>query len=314
MNSDSNFSSQLQRHEFEHLMRSVYHEEFQCRVLNAVRLIHSNAQSVVLKQGDGGKDIVVYDKGRIYACYAPARLPKDLNEAELIRKIDKDFKKALSAVAGGLVEWIFVHNHPANALSNKSSDHLLQLRQENQAVKLIDVWGIEQLWENLPSLHKDQSPGQRVVARAIEIAKSGEVVKALEWMDQALPEIRNAKDANDEARVLIRMSGFSTQHGGGDKARWLDEARKVMPNVTDPVVRIQFFQAEASLLRERRSYTEALERYDEALAVRIPLAGPQVERALSFKCWVRADIVHLLCATKQPERVSEHLNECESYA
>ena len=165
----------------------------------------------MLKQGDGGKDIVVYDKGLVYACHAPERLKKDWKESEVIKKMESDFNRARTTVSTGLKEWIFVHNHPASALSNKISERALQIRASNPTLRLLEVWGIEQLWENIPERFKGKSEGQIVIERSLEIAAKGDRVGALEILENALPMIRNMQDINSEVKVLVQMSYFSSK-------------------------------------------------------------------------------------------------------
>lgn len=133
---------------FYHSLQSVFHEQFQSRVVEYLKKLHSTAQEVVLKRGDGGKDIVVYDIGRVYACYAPARMA-DWAEEDVISKVDSDLKKASANLGDALKEWVFIHNHPQSALSNKISSHILALRNQNPNVKYFEVWGLEQLWQEL---------------------------------------------------------------------------------------------------------------------------------------------------------------------
>ncbi len=142
-------TSPLDRPIFEHSLRSVFHEAFQARALEYLKILHPTAQEVVLKQGDGGKDIVVYGIGRIYACYAPARIT-DWREADIIAKMTSDLGKASAALGSAFKEWVFLHNHPQNALTNRLSDHVLKLREQHPGLRL-DVWGIEQLWTQLNS-------------------------------------------------------------------------------------------------------------------------------------------------------------------
>lgn len=140
----------LSHSEFGDSLRSVFHERFQEQVLRHLLHLHPSAQEVVLKQGDGGKDIVVYDIGRVYACYAPARL-NDWEESDVIKKIRADLAKVKANLGDALKEWVFVHNHPQSALTNKLSDFVLQLRNDNPGIRYFDVWGMEQLWDQLTS-------------------------------------------------------------------------------------------------------------------------------------------------------------------
>ena len=131
-----------------HSLRSVFHEQFQSQVMQYLKELHPTAQEVVLKHGDGGKDIVVYDVGRVYACYAPARI-KDWNENDVIAKIRSDFQKAEMSLKSALKEWVLIHNHPQSALSNRISACVFELRDQNPGIRYLDVWGIEQLWNQL---------------------------------------------------------------------------------------------------------------------------------------------------------------------
>lgn len=140
----------LSHSEFGDSLRSVFHERFQEQVLRHLLHLHPSAQEVVLKQGDGGKDIVVYDIGRVYACYAPARL-NDWEESDVIKKIRADLAKVKANLGDALKEWVFVHNHPQSTLTNKLSDFVLQLRNDNLGIRYFDVWGMEQLWDQLTS-------------------------------------------------------------------------------------------------------------------------------------------------------------------
>lgn len=128
----------LTRPDFDLSLQRVYETAFQGQVLEHLRHLHPTAQESVLKHGDGGKDIVVYDIGRVYACYAPMRM-NDWKEADVIAKIRGDLAKVKANLGEALREWVFVHNHPASALTNKVADFVLKLRQENPGIRYFDV-------------------------------------------------------------------------------------------------------------------------------------------------------------------------------
>lgn len=144
----------------------------------------------MLKHGDGGKDIVVYDLGRVYACYAPIRM-NDWSEADVIAKIHGDLAKVKANLGDALREWVFVHNHPASALTNKVADFVLKLRQENPGIRYFDVWGIDQLWEQIanPQPEHRRAAYLRAVAAAFQSYQELALDLHYEGGDRAAPNI-----------------------------------------------------------------------------------------------------------------------------
>ena len=180
----------LSRPDFELSLRRVYEIAFQGQVLEHLRHLHPTAQEIVLKQGDGGKDIVVYDIGRVYACYAPMRM-NDWKEADVIAKIRGDLAKVKANLGEALREWVFVHNHPASALTNKVADFVLKLRQENQGIRYFDIWGIDQLWEQIvnPKPEHRRAAYLRAVAAAFQSYQELTLDLNYEGADRASPNI-----------------------------------------------------------------------------------------------------------------------------
>lgn len=180
----------LQRPEFDLSLRVVHENVFQRQVLEYLRHLHPTAQEVALKHGDGGKDIVVYDIGRVYACYAPIRM-NDWSEADVIAKIRGDLAKVKANLGDALREWVFVHNHPASALTNKVADFVLKLRQENPGIRYFDVWGFDQLWEQIanPKPEHRRAAYLRAIAAAFQSYQELALDLHYEGADRAAPNI-----------------------------------------------------------------------------------------------------------------------------
>jgi hypothetical protein len=180
----------LQRPDFDLSLRRVYENAFQQQVLEHLLHLHPTAQEVVLKQGDGGKDIVVYNIGRVYACYAPVRM-NDWNEADVIAKIRGDLEKVKANLGDALREWVFVHNHPASALTNRVADFVLTLRHENLGIRYFDVWGIDQLWDQIanPKPEHRRAAYLRAVAAAFRSYQELALDLNYDGADRASPNI-----------------------------------------------------------------------------------------------------------------------------
>lgn len=118
-------------------------------MLEYLAYLHPSAQSVEIVQGDGGLDIIVINKERVYACYAPDPHGSGWKEAKVIAKIKKDLGAAKNSLGANLKEWVFIHNHSSSALPNKVATFAMNLRSENQGIRYLDFWGIDQLWENI---------------------------------------------------------------------------------------------------------------------------------------------------------------------
>lgn len=178
------------RPDFDLSLRRVYETAFQGEVLKHLRHLHPTAQESVLKQGDGGKDIVVYDIGRVYACYAPMRM-NDWKEADVIAKIRGDLAKVKANLGDALREWVFVHNHPASALTNNVADFVLKLRQENPGIRYFDVWGIDQLWDQVanPKPEHRRATYLRAVAAAFQSYQELALDLNYEVAERASPNI-----------------------------------------------------------------------------------------------------------------------------
>lgn len=118
-------------------------------MLEYLAYLHPSAQSVEIVQGDGGLDIIVINKERVYACYAPDPHGSGWKEAKVIAKIKKDLGAAKKSLGANLKEWVFIHNHSSSALPNKVATFAMNLRAENRGLRYLDFWGIDQLWENI---------------------------------------------------------------------------------------------------------------------------------------------------------------------
>lgn len=139
----------ISRPDFDLSLRRAQQSVFQAKVLEYLAYLHPSAQSVEVVQGDGGLDIIVINKERVYACYAPDPHGSGWKEAKAIAKINKDLTSAKKSLGANLKEWVFIHNHSSSALPNKAATFAMNLRAENQSLRYMDFWGIDQLWENI---------------------------------------------------------------------------------------------------------------------------------------------------------------------
>lgn len=139
----------ISRPDFDLSLRRAQQSVFQAKVLEYLAYLHPSAQSVDVVQGDGGLDIIVINKERVYACYAPDPHGSGWKEAKVIAKIKADLAAAKKSLGANLKEWIFIHNHSSSALPNKVATFAMNLRAENQCLRYMDFWGIDQLWENI---------------------------------------------------------------------------------------------------------------------------------------------------------------------
>jgi hypothetical protein len=144
----------LQQIEFERQFRGHNRDDFQSWFAGVVKLLHpgGDLQRVRVTRGDGGLDCVSVNRGRVYQCYAPARID-EMRDAETAGKIRGDFAGALATVGEALNEWVFVHNHPESQLGHLSTAALMEIKAAHPSITLL-AWGRVEFWAELFRLPK----------------------------------------------------------------------------------------------------------------------------------------------------------------
>ena len=144
----------LQQIEFEHQFRGHTRDDFQSWFAGVVKLLHpgGDLQRVRVTRGDGGLDCVSINRGRVYQCYAPARID-EMRDAETAGKIRGDFAEAVATIGEALREWVFVHNHPESQLGHLSATALVEIKAAHPSITIL-VWGRMEFWAELSRLPK----------------------------------------------------------------------------------------------------------------------------------------------------------------
>lgn len=256
-------SSTMTWEQFEHSLRTVFREKFQDAVLDMIKQLDPGVQGVALTQGDGGMDLVSYDFGRVYACYAPPRLRDDWNEREVIRKLRTDFNKVKDKP--WLREWIFVHNHPEYALSQKLVNFVQGLRLEVPSLTRLEVWSIQHLWDQLNQANAlPLLPLKTFHRRGI-----GSFRRTLFDTSTVV-----ARDVFVEPRVQLRSSQFADQQFAYQGAfemmdQWVASEYEGNPSQRVPLVLLGPFGSGKSML-----FGAFFDRLEADTAAPIPVAVP----------------------------------------
>ncbi|MBF0174684.1 MAG: hypothetical protein HQL83_14780 [Magnetococcales bacterium] len=100
--------------------------------------------------------------GSIFQCYAP----ETMKEADLINKVDRDFKGACAHWAGKMQEWVFVHND-GRGLPPNAVQHMDALRKAHAPLRIV-TWSEPELFDLTMKL--DLSALQALFGYAASIA------------------------------------------------------------------------------------------------------------------------------------------------
>lgn len=218
------------RAEFRDSLRSVFETDFQTKVLEYLHYLYPSAQRVALKQGDGQMDIIQVNEGRVFACYAPIRYNDGWKEADVISKIKEDLEGVKKTLPTALKEWVFIHNFPASALTNKIAAFMMEQRAANPDIKLFEPWGIDQLWQHLI----DPNPEQRRTLYLRSLAAA-----FTRYEELALTHYETAEDKAPSILDIFVHPACSQEHLRPEDIDADEQARLANPDGFEPKHRTQ---------------------------------------------------------------------------